>query len=522
MNLMKRAWLSILRQRGKSLILFAVLILLGSFTVGAISVSQAIQITEQNLRRQIPPIATIIQDNDSLLDYVDATGEWPVWDFSLTAVIIETIGHLPYVRTFDYAFVSTGFFSRELVFPMNLEPYLATGFDEAVLLDWLHSLSMGIEGLERMSVRGVYNPLLTNIQAGVIDLVAGRTFTEEDIQLGESVAIISQAFAEENQLTIGSTFTLEQHIYNWDNAHHYRDLRYFYHEGNLIILEQIELEVIGLFTPTVVLDEQINLVELATHMELNQLIYIPMEVAKQPEYLWFDYWCVNGEGPEHCQYFDRFIYEDVVFILYDPLDLDHFNIVASELLPDFWEMDDLTTSFRDMSASLANMRDIATWLLIGATVASFITLSLVMTLFLYDRKHEIGIYLALGDKKRHIIMQMVMEVFAISMITIAISVFAGHLTANHFSQTMLRNEMAANATPQNFDMGALNDLNRMGHGFWMTHDEMIEAYSVTLDGAVVVMFVGFSMMMVLISTVLPIIYLTKLNPKDILMKASIG
>ena len=75
MNVVMRSWKSITRQLTKSLVILMILILLGSLVAGAVSVSRAIQTTELNLRRRIPAIATIIQDNDPLLEYIDSYGD---------------------------------------------------------------------------------------------------------------------------------------------------------------------------------------------------------------------------------------------------------------------------------------------------------------------------------------------------------------------------------------------------------------------------------------------------------------
>ena len=73
MNRVKRAKISIVRQPIRSFILFTLFILLGSTTVGAISVHRAIEVTAVNLKRQTPAIATIIQDNDALFEYIEVT-----------------------------------------------------------------------------------------------------------------------------------------------------------------------------------------------------------------------------------------------------------------------------------------------------------------------------------------------------------------------------------------------------------------------------------------------------------------
>ena len=68
-------------------------------------------------------------------------------------------------------------------------------------------------------------------------------------------------------------------------------------------------------------------------------------------------------------------------------------------------------------------------------------MSLLITLFLRDRKQEIGIYLAIGDKKGRVTAQFLTEVLGLSLVAITLSLFTGSLLANNFSQTMVQNNL---------------------------------------------------------------------------------
>ncbi|MCL1948859.1 MAG: FtsX-like permease family protein [Turicibacter sp.] len=60
-----------------------------------------------------------------------------------------------------------------------------------------------------------------------------------------------------------------------------------------------------------------------------------------------------------------------------------------------------------------------------AAWASFIVLGLLIVIFLRDRRTEIGIYLALGEKKWAIIKQLLMELGIVVAFSLAISIFWG-------------------------------------------------------------------------------------------------
>ena len=88
-------------------------------------------------------------------------------------------------------------------------------------------------------------------------------------------------------------------------------------------------------------------------------------------------------------------------------------------------------------------------ILLGAIIATIVIISLLILLFLSDRKHEIGVYLALGSKKKGIIFQIVTEVLILSIIGMTGALFVGNVMASNLSQEMLRNELVNSETIQN-------------------------------------------------------------------------
>jgi len=506
MYLIRQGFISISRQWKKSLLLFLSVFLVGSLVAVALSVHNVILITETNLRRRIPPFATIIRDNDAIINFVESTGEWP--ELHLTAELIEAIGDLPYVREFDYSLRGDNFFSRSLRLSTDPTPYLDTFWGNPDgLEELLSSFSVGVEGIERLQVKGIANSLVLDIENEVIELIQGRIFTDLEMMEAEPVVLISQAFASANHLTVGSLLSVEQNIYDQSVTREAPELEDDFYDSNLISSIPVELEVIGIFRPMVIMDSETNFVEFHNHITLNSRIYTPIGVVKE---------AINFMKEPH------FYFQDILFVLYDSLDLVDFHVSASEILPDFLHLYDLSTSFKDMTTSLHSLQDIADWILIGAIFAALVLLGLLLLLFLSDRKQEMGIYLGLGQKRRNVIFQFLLEVGMTSVLALGLSLFVGHFVASELSQVMLINELAINNTPMNLDLITGLDFNSMGLGFWMTHEEMLEAFDATLDIRTTLLFMGYSLLVIVLSTVAPVIYITRLNVKAILMKASLG
>ena len=520
MHIFKRGWVSVKRRPLKSLTLFLIIFILGNMAAGAISVSLATTATETNLRRRIPAIATIIQDHDALEHYLATYGDWPEaegWD--LTPALIETIGNLPYVRAFDYTVRNGAFFSRELVLPTDPNPYLGLNILEEVILERLHGFSLGVKGLEQFVLHGVYHRFLLDLEEGTIELVEGRIFTEDEMSQPAYVALVSQAFAEANQLLVGRSLVLERNLYHQAEPTGIFTPEDYYQDKNLYLSEVIEFEIIGIFTPTFDLSPDTRMaadVYMDNHMELNTRIYVPIEITKATTYFHLNY--LRERYPDQVEEFSGFWLENVLFALDDPLYLERFSEAATKLIPDFWLMNDLTSAFSLISDSLEIMGQIALWIVLGAVGSALIVLGLLLMLFLRARKVELGIYLALGETRKNVAIQVLLEIVTISAVALAIALFTGYLFANQLSWSMLRNDLIDNPPVlEGLAIGGLNDFNQMGFGLEMTAAEMLDAYSVSLDTQTVLLFYSMSLGMVILGTILPTIYMMRLNPKKILM-----
>jgi len=510
-RVIERAWLSISRRFGKTIFLFLIVFILGVLTSGAISVGQAIQQTEINLRRRVPPLATIIQDNESLTEYETLHGETTHFEW-LTPDIFEAIGNLPYVQAFNYSVIGRDFFSRELILPRESQIYSINELSDLIEFSFqaLERYNPNVEDIQAFRLKGVSHPAIIDIEEGVLDLVQGRTFTTEEMSRSDNVALISEAFAQANNLQLGDTFYLENIIFD----------EFMIEE---LAINQIELEIIGIFTPTVELHSESDLLDIENHVSLSSLIYVPIDIAKTSTYFALDYFQEHNMALFFELEEQEILYEDIIFVLYDSLDLTNFNERATEIIPDFWRMNDLTDAFSDMNASMETLQDIALLIIVGSVVASIIVLSLLIVLSLHDRREEIGTYLALGERKIYVILQIFIELFATATIAIILSLFIGNILASNISQEMLRNDLVANTNDERLiQMGGWNNFNTMGHGFEMTTDEMLEAYSVSLDTPTILTFFSSFTITILFSTIIPVFYLVKLNPKEILMKGVIG
>jgi len=517
MNFYKRAIASMKRRPGKSMILLILVFLLGTMITGAIAVENAITNTDTHLRNSMRPIVSFEASRDALIDE-EINVE------SLTAEIVRQIAALPQVARHNYS--------------------VGTFIGTQQLNDYSVDSIAGVEGLlNYFTFQGTSTEELFEMQEGVIERVSGRDqFTSEEVTNTTDThpIIISQELAQLNNLSVGSIVDLDFGVMRmqpsqlglgggWDD-------NFNHNSENIFATENFRFEVIGIFN--IVVDEELDQ-NSSKYMDaqfralfLNNTIFTPNHVSEQ--LVNFNETAMYEAAREALEGSGMTV-EDVfgadfgaetetqvesVMELLDPSYLEEFRSAAEEILPEHWYVTDLSNSFADVASSMETMQSIASWILWVSLGATLLILSLLITLFLRDRRYEMGVYLALGERKTKVISQILLEVVATAFIGITLAVFTGSIISDSISQSMLRdNLIAQQESDDNMIKGFLegSNLERMGFSNDMTTDEMLEAFEITLDGHTVGLFYAIGLGAVILSTVIPVIYIVTLNPKKVLM-----
>jgi len=516
MNFIKRAFTSIKRNLGKTCLLFLIVLILCSVISGTISANQAAENTERNLMDNMLTIAQV------QLDWRVLEEENPEWwrDPNIMQRIppemIERIGALPYVETYDLFVESWGLFSLDLV---EYEPEMPEGMYGGGR--WVEG-----EGEFGMSftVRGGNNPNIFDIEQGLIELVAGRTFTEAEVQNPSNVALVSQAFADVNQLTIGSVMNFRHIIF-----HRQDDMAWdpdFFTEENIFASQSYELEVIGIFHPLATLNTGNPWDDRDFSMRLSNRIYVTNSFS-QPAAL-FDATARLEVLPDEFRLMEdgsEISPEDWVgiehfFSLYNANDFPAFREAVAEIVPPHFFVEDAGGNIGAIEAALQSMRSLTQTILWLAIGASILILTLLITLFLRDRKREVGIYLALGEKKRKLVSQFVVEIIVIAFVSIVAALFLGNILSSTLSENMLISDLAAE---QDDDRGHFRGIWEDNPFWWqgfineVDTDEVIASYDVSLTPMTILLFFAIGLGTTLIATIIPMIYVVRLNPKKIMM-----
>jgi putative ABC transport system permease protein len=488
MNFIKRGFLGITRKKGKSLILLAVILILGSLISGAISIQQATSNVEKSVKERLGAAATLELDWEEY----DKLSEEEMMNVELENIgvdLIKQIGELSYVKYYDYS-VSTWLGSE------SLEAYRGDMED-----DFIHegpSTDFMLKGIN-------YAPVL-DFEEQKGKLVDGRVFTQEEVDNGTSVAIISKKLAEKNNLNVGDTFTFVNVVYTYDEETG---------EEDIAASRDVVLEVIGLFESQSIKEDAETSSDGGMmewmDMDYQNTVYVPNEIVlNENKYQFEEYLKTDEEYAEMMEEEEEasFDYYTPMFVLNSPEDSEAFEEEVLPLLPEYYTVVSATDQYDSIAGPMESMSKLSKYVLIAAVIATVLITGLVVLLFLRDRKRELGIYLSLGESRGRVVGQILIEVMVVAFIGITLSLFSGNFIASQVSDTLMK----ADNNNSNEDVIYYSELQ-----INLTTDDVVDSYEVSLNSSYILVFYGIGLLTILISTVIPLVYIVRLNPKKILM-----
>ncbi|MFC5630038.1 MULTISPECIES: ABC transporter permease [Streptococcus] len=490
MNYLKRAWLSVTRRKGKSLLLFIIIFILGNVIAGAVSIQQATQNVERKIKSQMGATATIQTDYENMKD-----SDWEKVE-PLTKDIVIKVSELPYVKYFDY---SVG---GSLGATDSLQQYIP---------EFLANQEMGSGGFPdpktyAFTLRGTQTPQLIPLEERIISLTSGRQFTKEEVSSGKPVALISEQLAELNNLKIGDTATFKHYVINYETNETAKETDYPLEIVGIFRINQLQANKGKSDSSGFVQDDHQKAYEEQT---AANTIYLPNQIAEAvvSESMAMFAEQSGEEAPVSAENIGQ-----PVYVLKNPDDLEKFKQEAKAYLPQFYIVRANSDNYDSIAGPVKSMSKLAGYVLVVAIGATVLITTLVVLLFLRDRKHELGIYLSLGESRGKVVLQTLVEVFMIAFVAITLAVFTGNVIAQGLSDSLLQHQINQMDQFGGVMYGSLSELNTH-----TTLDDVVSQYKVTLSAGYVFLMYGLGLGTVLLATIVPMAYVTRLNPKRIMM-----
>jgi len=419
MSIFKRAFLYVTRKRGKTILLFAILLIMATFVLTGLSIWKASEAAQLDLRQ-------------SLGGKFDVFVDWSNSPYVVKEIIKDNEFDEETGKTStSFLLYSTVQLTPEDIAAINGVPgvkYSSAGYDSLVRFDNLSlfpgTVSVAEELQRRTTVSGVCGTETDErFTTGTLTLTEGRHIAAED----RSVAIISQDLAERNGLHVGDCITAR--IYN--------------SEDDDFTGEEMRVQIIGLFTSNVT--EQPG--ETATVFDkVQNHIFMDLQTAIQvnDDKINYGFSAVNVtiDDPQHME-------QTVSAVKNLPgIDWRAFAIEADNAV------------YEEAAAPLAALNELVVTLLAVIIIVSAVVLALILSLWTRTRIHEIGVFLSVGIRQSAILGQYLIEVLLIAVFAFGLSYFTGNAVAgqigNHLLEQSVQVEHEDNSgsTPSAVDVGA--------------------------------------------------------------------
>lgn len=402
MGLGKRALLYLTRKRGKTLILFLLLLVIATMALSGLAIKQAAQTAQLNVREALGGSFSLKQNTSdaSKWDTVEQGSSGSKGYFRgepITKELADRImGSIEGIKGYNASYQST-------VLIKNKGDYLDlvesdSGDDGGMQAMLASSGDMGKTSTAFGATDTAFDAYFAQ---GFLKLVDGR-----HLEHGETgKALISKELADKNGLAVGDTITLQQ-------SETKAKMNGVDPEDTMI-----EVEIVGLFESTA------KASAVMSNWSIDNAVFTSLEVIQhvRPE--------TGGES-----------YERVDFYAEDPAEVDRIVDEVKNLDgidPSDFTVDVDTGSVDSVIEPLENMDSLMTGLIAVMVVIGAIILYLVLAGRVRERIHESGVLLSLGVSKRAIVAQYLVEIALVAVLAFGASYFTSGLVAQTAAAQLL-------------------------------------------------------------------------------------
>lgn len=373
MNFMNRARLYIVRKRGKSLLLFIILLVMSTFVLTALALGNASRAAQQDLRKSLGGSFIVgfdYTENNPYLKVESVEGGVLMYSTQqLSPELVEQIRGIEGVRECSATVEGLASFPFLKLFTGNI-PIEEEFRDSAKILSTWKSGE------------------LIQFTSGQLILAEGRHIIPDDKNKG----LISKDLADKNGLKIGDKIQTDKGV---------------------------RLEIVGLFSPKEI--ENIN-DQVTTYDKIQNLIITDLAALiayeNGPAIQGFNELTVSVDDPQNIEE----IISKVKGI--SGVDWKAFSFLADN------------EDYENAASSLEQLAELVAAILMITLMAGTVILSLILTMWARTRIHETGVLLSMGISKLSVLGQYIAEVLLIAVMAFLLSYFSANTIASQMGNVM--------------------------------------------------------------------------------------
>lgn len=386
MNFMNRAWLYIVRKRGKSILLFVILLVMATFVLTALAFGNASNAAQMELRKSLGGSFLIgfdYTENNPYLKVENVDGGTLV--YSTQQISPELVEQVRSINGVNYCSATT----ESLAVLPSLDLFAG-------------NIPIEEEFRNSSKILGTWkSEELSRFTSGQLTLTEGRHIMPGDKNKG----LISKDLADKNSLKIGDVIQTDKGV---------------------------EIEIVGLFVPKEI--EGIN-DQVTTYDKIQNLIITDLAtlVAYEngPAIQGFNELTVSVDDPQNMEE----IISKVKGI--SGVDWKGFSFLLDN------------EDYENAASSLEQLSELVATILIVALIVSIAILSLILTMWARTRIHETGVLLSVGISKLSILGQYIAEVLLIAVLAFSLSYFSASAIAGQMGNVLQSGQAVTEVQQEN-------------------------------------------------------------------------
>lgn len=486
---------SLIRRPAKTAMLFVILFIVFNLVFVGFIIQNSIKESKAYIRSQIGGVVEYKMDYTEFMNTMQTPGSASksrtqtsemTRPASLSLTVAEKIAQSTYVASY-YITESTNV-SSETIDPAETQE--TSGGFQMSFSDFTLSGSNHIESI--------------HFATGDVTLSDGSALSEENLKNGDKVVIISQDVADTNDLRVGDTISLSTVTQSMGmpsgggNNQQQSGGSQPQANSNTTTGDAYDYEVIGIYE-AVSEDFDVN-----TIFTSDTVIDDLNGTASSDE--------TSGS---------------IVYLLNNADDVDAFIAENTPYLTSeyhtLYSNDETYQSLTEPLNLISFITSILIWVVFIAGAAIILA---IVTIFVRDRKFEIGLLLSSGEGKLKIVSQFVFEMMVIAMVAFIISIASSNVAAKSVSNWIVENQLLSSSsliggtgtttsTPSNFRMPGSNSTSVSVYGS-IDMESVAAEFDVTVNTSVVMQLLLASVILVMIGSIIPLTAIMGFNPRRIL------
>ncbi|MGY4713474.1 ABC transporter permease [Bacillus amyloliquefaciens] len=474
MNFIKRAFWSMKEKKGKTFLQLVVFSVICIFVLSGLTIQSAAKKSSELARQQLGGSVTLQADRQKQMAQQQKDGEKRTFESTPISVSdAKKLTSLQHVK--NYNFLTTASANAETFDAIKSSGDSASSGAGRFQGGGRQMISADI------SIEGVLSTaLLDDFTGGSSKITDGRAITKTDADA--KVAVINETLADQNKLKVGGSITVSSAA---DDS------------------VKTKLKIVGIYKTTSSGDDQ------AQHFSFlnpDNKIYTPYTAAA----------ALKGSD-----YKNKI--SSAVYYMDDAKYIDSFVAAAKKT-----SIDDktytLTTNdqvYQQMAGPIENVASFSKNVVYLVSIAGAVILGLIVMMSIRERKYEMGVLMAIGEKRWKLIGQFLTEILVVAVIAIGIASVTGSLVANQLGNQLLSQQVSSADDSQQQTSGwGGGEMPRGGELFGQHSSgaDVISTMQVNVSPNDLLILGGIGVAIAVIATLLPSVSVMRLHPKTILTK----